>query len=180
MNNKAFTNVGVNKLGYNYPSGFGLSPIGGMTSGITDETTPINPTYMGSIVEMQSLKESDLLEIQTEQDMIDSGVGGYTGPDLEGTTCEKVVGLLNLVTGTDNVPRIFGGSTLDISYSVSGQYINIERDDKESRSCIANVASAQRIGSDSGSAGSLTGITANPVVYLFYSENDHDGKCSSE
>jgi hypothetical protein len=180
MNNKAFTNVGVNKLGYNYPSGFSLSPIGGMTSGITDETTPINPTYMGSIVEMQSLKESDLLEIQTEQDMIDSGVGGYTGPSLEGTTCEKVVGLLNLVTGTDNVPRIFGGSTFDISYSVSGEYINIERDDKESRTCIADVASPQGVGSESGAAGSLTGITASPVVYLFYSENDHDGKCSSE
>jgi hypothetical protein len=179
VNNKAFTNVGVNKLGYNYPSGFSLSPIGGMTSGITDETTPINPTYMGSIVEMQSLKESDLLEIQTEQDMIDDGLG-YTGPDLEGTTCEKVVGLLNMVTGTDNVPRIFGGSTLDISYSVNGQYIHLDRDDKEDRPCIANDAKPQGSGTDSGSAGSLTGITADSTLYLFYSENDHDGRCSSE
>jgi len=180
LNNKAFTNVGVNKLGFNYPSGFSLSPIGGMTSGITDETTPIPPTYMGSIVEMQSLKESDLLEIQTEQDMIDDGIG-YTGPpDIEGTTCEKVVGLLNRITGTDNVPRIFGGSTLDISYSVSGQYINLDRDDIEDRPCIGSDASPDSGGDSSGSVGSLTGITADPTIYIFYSENDHDGRCSSE
>ena len=179
MNNKAFTNVGVNKLGYNYPSGFSLSPIGGMTSGINEETTPINPTYMGSIVEMQSLQESDLLEIQTEQDMIEGGVGGYTGPELEGTTCEKIVGLLNLVTGTDNVPSIFGGSTLNISYTLNGEFINLERDDKKDRNCIADDAKPQGSGTDSGSVGSLTGITANPTLYMFYSENDHDGRCSS-
>ena len=171
--------MGVNKLGFNYPSGFGLSPIGGMTSGINEETTPIPPTFMGSVVEMQALTESDLNEIQTEQDLIDSGIG-YTGPNLSGTTCEKIVGLLNLITGTENVPKIFGGSTLDISYSVDGEIIPLSRDDLEERPCIANPASPQRGGTDSGSVGSLTGITADPTVYIFYSENDHDGRCSSE
>ena len=184
VNNKAFTGAGVNRFGYNYPTQFGLSPVGGMTSGVNNEGTPFNPAYMGSIVEMQSLKESDLVEIQTEQDITDAGVGGYTGPvyngeSLDGTTCEQIVGLLNLITGTDNVPRIFGGSTLDISYSVGGEYINLQRDDKETRSCIANDALPEGKGTDTG-VGSLTGITADPTVYLFYSENDHDGRCGTE
>tara|TARA_R110002012_G_scaffold322054_1_gene554325 strand:+ start:4553 stop:7156 length:2604 start_codon:yes stop_codon:yes gene_type:complete len=179
-NNKAFTSAGVNAEGYNYPSGFQLMPVGGMTSGISNETTAIPPTFMGSVVRMTSQNEDQLVTLKTKKDVI-GRTGGYTGPDgSTGTDVMKVIYLLNQIMGTKNLPTPFGGSTLDISYRETvttqdtdgndvqeDQYTDVERDDKSDRSDITENASPQR-----------KEVTDNPTVYLFSVENDHDGRCS--
>jgi len=182
VNSKAFTNAGINIKGYSYPTGFDLMAIGAMTSGVNDETTPLPDTYMGSVVKMESIRPEDLNTIKTESDFI--GGSGYTGPEgITGSDCMSVVGLLNKIMGTKNLPTTFCGSTLDISYqrivNIIGpdgneiprlEYEEIDRDDIETRPCILDNASAQ-------SDAIVEGITAS-TVYIFASENDHDGRCS--
>jgi hypothetical protein len=179
-NNKAFTSAGVNAEGYNYPSGFQLMPVGGMTSGISNETTAIPPAFMGSVVRMTSHNEDQLVTLKTKKDVIGS-TGGYTGPGgSTGTSIMKVIYLLNQIMGTKNLPTPFGGSTLDISYTETvtiedddgndiqvDQYTEVERDDLEDRPDIADNAAPQR-----------KEVEDNPTVYLFSVENDHDGRCS--
>jgi len=183
INNKAFTGAGINVMGFNYPSGFNLMPIGGMTSGYNDESSPIPSAFMGSIVRMYSLTENDMNTIKTEKDAI---LAGYTGPEglsgISGDSCSLVVGLLNEIVGSENIPLLFGGSTLDLSYIESSvdeegnerqQTKNLNRRDKEERPSIFDNASP------SSNKGSLTGVTSEHVVFIFSSENDHDGKCST-
>jgi len=184
LNNKAFTNAGINIKGYSYPQEFGLMPIGGMTVGVTDESTPLPQTYMGSIVSMRGLVKEGLstivsdairLSLPNEESEEESEEKSdvYTGPDLEGTPCNRVVGLLNQIVGTENLPTTFCGSTLDISYqNLVGEYIPIERDDIDIRSCILTNAPSK----SQDISGGLSGEADN-VVYLFSAENDHDGRC---
>tara|TARA_R110000851_G_scaffold68843_2_gene154508 strand:- start:291 stop:2888 length:2598 start_codon:yes stop_codon:yes gene_type:complete len=172
-NNIAFTGAGINKKGFNYPSGFGLMPIGGMTSGSNagEGTTPIPKTYMGSVVEMSSIQSSDLLEINTNST---SAIIEYEPPDeIEKTGPNAVVGLLNLILGTENLPTTFGGSTAELSLinPDTQQVITLERDDKDVRPDISDNASPEP------KKGVLE--ETNPIVYLFTAENDHDGKCST-
>tara|TARA_R110000824_G_scaffold15830_9_gene66387 strand:- start:2454 stop:5027 length:2574 start_codon:yes stop_codon:yes gene_type:complete len=179
VNSQAFTNAGINVDGYSYPDGFDLMPIGAMTGGVNEETTPLPTTYMGSIVKMESLIPDDLNTIKTESDNVGNS-GGYTGPiGIAGSPCMSVIGLLNQIMGTKNLPSTFCGSTLDISYKDTGidddgneidDYVNIERDDSEIRPCVLDNASAQ--------SNAVEGITAPSIVYLFSAENDHDGRCS--
>ena len=178
-NNKAFTSAGVNVKGANYPSGFGLMPIGAMTAGINDNATSIPTTYMGTVVNMTSFRESSLNEIKTQQDVLGNpdADGGYTGPSgITGTSSMRVVGLLNSIMGSKNLPSIFGGTTLELSYQEVTedeegneviQYKNIERDDIATRSDITeNALPASRV--ESGE---------DKIVFLFSAENDHDGRC---
>jgi len=172
-NNIAFTGAGINKKGFNYPSGFGLMPIGGMTSGTNagEGTTPIPQTYMGSVVEMSSIQSSDLLEINTNST---SAIIEYEPPaEIEKTGPNAVVGLLNLILGTENLPTTFGGSTAELSLidPDTKQVTTLERDDKDVRPDISDNASPE----PKKSALEET----NPIVYLFTAENDHDGKCST-
>jgi len=172
-NNIAFTGAGINKKGFNYPSGFGLMPIGGMTSGTNagEGTTPIPKTYMGSVVEMSSIQSSDLLEINTNST---SAIIEYEPPaEIEKTGPNAVVGLLNLILGTENLPTTFGGSTAELSLidPDTKQVTTLERDDKDVRPDISDNASPE----PKKSALEET----NPIVYLFTAENDHDGKCST-
>jgi hypothetical protein len=172
-NNKAFTGAGINKKGFNYPAGFGLMPIGGMTSGrgAGEGTTPIPSKYMGSIVEMSSVQSSDLNEIKTNAS---SAAVAYEPPsELEETGPNAVVGLLNHILGTKNLPTTFGGSTAELSLidPDTKQVTTLERDDKDDRPDISDNASPQP------KKGVLE--TTNSVVYLFTAENDHDGKCTT-
>lgn len=174
-NNKAHTNAGVNVMGRNYPDGFGLMPIGGMTSGLNDQLLDIPAAYMGSVVNMTSHRETGLQEIRTLQDT--SGVTGYTGPaGITGSADIMVVGLLNKIIGTSNLPNIFGGTTLDLSYEESGEdedgnstvvYTNIERDDIEDRPDIT----------DNASPAPRKENNEDRTLFLFSAENDHDGRC---
>ena len=169
-NNKAFTGAGLNTKGFNYPSGFSLIPIGGMTSGNNSGqgTVPIPKTYMGSVVEMSSISSSDLINLKG--DLSDSpydsdGVGG-AGPN-------GVVGLLNSILGTENLPTTFGGSTAELTFidSSTETPTTFIRDDIGDRPDITENASPQ----PKKSVTEATDVT----VYLFSAENDHDGKCSS-
>ena len=170
-NNKAFTGAGINKKGFNYPAGFSLMPIGGMTSGsgAGEGTTPLPVTYMGSVVEMSSVQSSDI-EINTNSTELKyeppSEIPEKTGPNA-------VVGLLNSILGTENLPTTFGGSTAELSLidPDTKQVTTLERDDKDDRPDITDNASPQPKKS------ALE--TTNPVVYLFTAENDHDGKCTT-
>ena len=183
-NNKAFTNAGINTKGYNYPAGFNLMSIGAMTGGINDETTAIPATYMGTIVGMKALRESNLNEIKTEQDVIEAGSAGgsdgYTGPPgITGNVLMGTIGLLNTIMGSQNLPTTFGGTSFDISYEEVSEdedtgeeiivYKSIERDDKADRPDIATDAKpAPRTSSGN-----------DKIVFWFSSENDHDGRCAT-
>ena len=188
VNNKAFTNTGVNVMGYSYPSGFNLMPIGAMTAGFNPNgSNAIPSTYMGCVVKMDSMREDDLDTIKTEKDFLGNSGSGYTGPaGITGTGCMGVVGLLNKIMGTKNLPNIFGGTTHDITYKEittddAGNEVidtvNVVRDDIDSRPCILDDARPIIEGSE-GAPGSLTGITAEPIVFVFSAENDHDGRCT--
>tara|TARA_R110002020_G_scaffold202898_1_gene406191 strand:+ start:4471 stop:7095 length:2625 start_codon:yes stop_codon:yes gene_type:complete len=178
-NNKAFTSAGVNVKGANYPAGFGLMPIGAMTAGINDNATSIPTAYMGTVVNMTSFRESSLNEIKTQQDVLGNpdADGGYTGPSgVTGTSSMRVIGLLNSILGSENLPSIFGGTTLDLSYQEVSEdedgnevieYKNVERDDIEDRPDITeNASPVPRV--DSGE---------DKILFLFSAENDHDGRC---
>ena len=182
VNNKAFTNAGINTKGFNYPSGFDLMSIGGMTGGINDEATVLPATYMGSVVPMRSYRESSLNEIKTEQDFVQAGTGeiGYTGPSgIGGNSLMVTIGILNKIMGSQNLPTMFGGTSFDISYEEvsvdedTGEeivvYKSIERDDKEDRPDITTNAKPE----------SRTSSGDDAVVFLFSAENDHDGRCST-
>ena len=170
-NNKAFTGAGINTKGFNYPAGFNLMPIGGMTSGsgAGEGTTPIPKKYMGSVVEMSSVQSSDI-EIKTNSA---SSLAEYEPPSEipEKTGPNAVVGLLNFILGTENLPTTFGGSTAELSLidPDTQQVTTIERDDKD-RDITDNASPEPK-------ESALE--TTNPVVYLFTAENDHDGKCST-
>lgn len=188
-NNKAYTSAGINVKGYSYPTGFGLMPVGGMTVGLNDETTPLPATYMGTVVEMASLSEEELNTIKTASDAVGNS-GGYTGP--QGITtglgdCNAVIGLLNTIIGTDNLPNTFCGSTLDITYkeiTVEGGEEVItprffERDDKDKRNCIlTNASPMKEVTEVAPDPTDEDPIVAPPIVYLFSVENDHDGRCT--
>ena len=172
-NNKAFTGAGINTKGFNYPSGFSLMPIGGMTAGSNagEGTSSIPKKYMGSVVEMSSVQASDLIEIKTNST---SAAIEYEPPaEIEKTGPNAVVGLLNLILGTENLPTTFGGSTAELSLidPDTQQVTTLERDDKDVRPDISDNASPEP------KKGVLE--ETNPIVYLFTAENDHDGKCST-
>ena len=87
-----------------------------------------------------------------------------------------VVGLLNTIIGTDNLPNIFGGTTLDLSYQESGEdedgnstvvYTSIQRDDIKDRPDITDNASPAPRGDNN----------EDRTLFLFSAENDHDGRC---
>jgi hypothetical protein len=144
-----------------------------MTSGTNagEGTTPIPKTYMGSVVEMSSIQSSDLLEINTNST---SSIIEYEPPDeIEKTGPNAVVGLLNLILGTKNLPTTFGGSTAELSLidPDTQQVTTLERDDKDTRPDISDNASPK--------AKKSVLEETNPIVYLFTAENDHDGKCST-
>ena len=169
-NNKAFTGAGLNTKGYNYPSGFSLIPIGGMTSGSNagEGTTPLPKKYMGSVVEMSSISSSDLINLKGNID--DSP---YDSSDVGGAGPNGVVGLLNSILGTKNLPTTFGGSTAELTLidSSTENPTTFIRDDIGDRPDIRENASPQ----PKETVTEATDVT----VYLFSAENDHDGKCSS-
>ena len=183
-NSKTFAGAGVNTDGYNYPSGFQLMPVGGMTGGISDQGTAIPPTFMGTVVRMSSQNSNQLIELKTMEDAVGIS-GGYTGPPgISGPAAMQVIGLLNTIMGTKNLPTPFGGITLDISYMETvtttdddgndveeEQYTSIDRDDLEERPDIRTNALPAKTG-----IGSTYG---NQTIFLFSAENDHDGRCSS-
>ena len=177
-NNKAFTGAGINTKGFNYPSGFSLVPIGGMTSGgsVGEGSTPIPKQYMGSIVEMSSLNSADLNTIRTDT-MEDSFTPDEGRRDDDSTADlgsgpNAVVGLLNTILGTDNLPTTFGGGTAELTYidPDTNQPTSFVRDDKDERDDITENAKP------APEKGVLE--SSNTTVYLFTAENDHDGKCS--
>jgi len=181
-NSKMFAGAGVNTDGYNYPSGFQLMPIGGMTAGISEEGTAVAPTFMGSVVKMSSYNSNQLMELKTRDDLI--GItGGYTGPaGITGDGAMQVIGLLNTIMGTKNLPIPFGGSTLDISYTETVEneddtekdeieFVSIDRDDSDVRPDITTNAAPI--------TGKLGATASNQTIYLFSAENDHDGRCST-
>jgi hypothetical protein len=134
---------------------------------------------MGTVVNMTSFRESSLNEIKTQQDVLGNpdADGGYTGPSgVTGTSSMRVIGLLNSILGSENLPSIFGGTTLDLSYQEVSEdedgnevieYKNVERDDIEDRPDITeNASPVPRV--DSGE---------DKILFLFSAENDHDGRC---
>jgi len=175
VNNIAFTGAGINMKGFNYPSGFNLMPIGGMTSGQGGEsdtsTTFIPPTYMGSVVEMSSIN-NQLVNIKTNTD---AAVIEYTPPEgVVESGPDAVVGILNNIMGTKNLPSTFAGASAELLYinPSSGEIKEFDRDDIEERPKITDDAKPQPV---SGSPLEKSQTT----VYLFSSENDHDGRCST-
>ena len=159
-------------------------PVGGMTGGISDQGTAIPPTFMGTVVRMSSQNSNQLIELKTMEDAVGIS-GGYTGPPgISGPAAMQVIGLLNTIMGTKNLPTPFGGITLDISYMETvtttdddgndveeEQYTSIDRDDLEERPDIRTNALPAKTG-----IGSTYG---NQTIFLFSAENDHDGRCSS-
>ena len=177
-NNKAFTGAGINIRGYNYPSGFNLMPVGGMTSGQGGEsdtnTTYIPPTFIGSVVEMSSINNQILNSFATNKTTSELDYDGPdTGEATDKTGPKAVVALLNLVVGTENLPTTFAGSSGELAYRNSnGDIVDIDRDDKGDRSNIKDDASpAPKVTAHSKNT--------NTTVYLFSAENDHDGRCST-
>jgi len=172
-NNKAFTNAGINIRGYNYPSGFNLMPIGGMTSGQGGEsdtnTTYIPPTYMGSVVEMTSINNQALNTFKTNANALLETYEGPEGVDSSGPNA--VVGLLNNIFGTKNLPDTFAGSSGELVYKEDGVRKNRQRDDKSDRPDITDDAKPEKRQTVTQSS--------NTEVYLFTAENDHDGRCST-
>tara|TARA_R110002012_G_scaffold236796_1_gene410509 strand:- start:7580 stop:10201 length:2622 start_codon:yes stop_codon:yes gene_type:complete len=173
-NNKAFTNAGINIRGYNYPSGFNLMPIGGMTSGQGGEsdsnTTYIPPSYMGSIVEMTSINNELLNSFKTNANVLSDT---YEGPDgVESSGPNAVVGLLNNIFGTKNLPDTFAGSSGELVYRENGDKVNRQRDDRSDRPDITEDAKPEK-------RQTVLSKSSNTEVYLFTSENDHDGRCST-
>tara|TARA_R100001082_G_C4351416_1_gene154722 strand:- start:689 stop:1459 length:771 start_codon:yes stop_codon:yes gene_type:complete len=185
VNNIAFTNAGINEMGYDYPEGFDLMPVGGMTAGLNlrgkqscpagsfgDEPVPIPQTYMGRVVKMTALKANEFSTLRTEGC---AGETDYDGPeipdDADATDSEKLMYLTNSIFGTKNLPTPFCGSVNDIKYYKVGAggesvQVNVDRVDLESRPNILDPAKPQP-----RSEGSET-------VYVFSVENDHDGRCS--
>ena len=171
-NNKAFTGAGINTKGFNYPSGFSLIPIGGMTSGNNagEGSTPIPKKYMGSVVQMSSVQASDLIEIKNNST---SAAIEYEPPDeIEKIGPNAVVGLLNLIMGSKNLPTTFGGSKTELSLidPDTQQVTTLERDDIDVRPIISDNANPEE-------KKDVIEETQS-IVYLFTAENDHDGKCS--
>ena len=82
-NNRAFTGAGINTKGFNYPGGYNLMEIGGMTVGTNagEGTTPIPASYMGTLVRMTPVNSSDLNEIKTKADLAALGETGYCEDD---------------------------------------------------------------------------------------------------
>ena len=161
--------------GFNYPSGFNLMPIGGMTSGQGGEsdtsTTFIPPAYMGSVVEMSSIN-NELVNIKTNAD---AAVIEYTPPEgVVESGPDAVVGILNNIMGTKNLPSTFAGASAELLYidPSSGEIKEFDRDDIEERPKITDDAKPQTVSGDPLEKSQTT-------VYLFSAENDHDGRCST-
>ena len=170
-NNKAFANAGINTKGFNYPSGYSLMPIGGMTAGSSsgEGTTPIPATYMGSIVNMTAVNSEDLNEIVSSEKV--EGIT-YEGPDdfdKDRDEGDGVTYLLNKIMGSKNLPTTFAGPPSVLAYPSADEAEVIQRDDRNTRNDITDNAAPQP----------RSGPTDNPVVYMFTAENDHDGKCTS-
>mgnify|MGYP003625591303 FL=1 len=206
-NNKAFTGAGINTKGFNYPSGFNLMEIGGMTAGSNsgEGTTPIPATYMGSIVRMNSINDTDLSEIKTRRSLAKLGTKGYC-EDSNGnrTDAETEVECSNT---PGNEWKTYGGTDAytgpDIPDSVDGPYCSVtyllneimgtvnlpttfagppsklyfpSADDKIT---IQRSDKNDRPITDNAAPQESAGITGSQTLFIFTAENDHDGKCTT-
>ena len=185
VNNKAFTNAGINELGYDYPEGFNLMPIGGMTAGLNlngkescpaeafgEEPVVLPETYMGTVVKMKAIRESELNTIRATT-TVDTD---YDGPIIEdnpdASDTDKLLFLVNSIFGTENLPDPFCGSASQLFYfevdDKTGKSLPviIEREDKEERPNILDPAKPQSRKEEEN------------TVYMFSAENDHDGRCA--
>lgn len=184
VNNIAFTNAGINEMGYDYPEGFDLMPVGGMTAGLNlrgkqscpaesfgNEPVALPQTYMGRVVKMTAVKGTEFSTLKTEE----SDGGEYDGPEIpddpDATVTEKLMYLTNSIFGSENIPTPFCGSTADIKYYKVGEddesvQVDVDRIDLKTRPNILDPAKPQPRSEES------------ETVYLFSVENDHDGRCS--
>jgi len=206
-NNKAFTGAGINTKGFNYPSGFNLMEIGGMTAGSNsgEGTTPIPATYMGSIVRMNSINDTDLSEIKTRRSLAKLGTKGYC-EDSDGNRTDAETEA-ECSTTPGNEWKTYGGTDAysgpDIPDSVDGPYCSVtyllneimgtvnlpttfagppsklyfpSADDKIT---IQRSDKNDRPITDNAAPQESAGITGSQTLFIFTAENDHDGKCTT-
>ena len=198
-NNKAFTGAGINTKGFNYPSGFNLMGIGGMTTGTNagEGTTPIPAQYMGTLVRMTPVNSSDLNEIKTKADLAALGETGYCEDDdgnrTDATTEEECRGTWTKYGGEDAytgpegyvegiccpatylLNSIMGTDNLPTTFAgppskLQCDTLVIERDDIGDRPDISTNASPAKV--------NTTTTKGDETVFMFAAENDHDGRCT--
>jgi hypothetical protein len=198
-NNKAFTGAGINTKGFNYPSGFNLMQIGGMTTGTNagEGTTPIPAQYMGTLVRMSPVNSSDLNEIKTNADLAALGETGYCedadGNRTDATTEEECRGTWTKYGGEDAytgpegyvegiccpstylLNSIMGTDNLPTTFAgppskLQCDTLVIERDDIGDRPDITTNASPEKV--------NTTTTKGDETVFMFAAENDHDGRCT--
>lgn len=198
-NNKAFTGAGINTKGFNYPSGFNLMQIGGMTTGTNagEGTTPIPAQYMGTLVRMSPVNSSDLNEIKTNADLAALGETGYCedadGNRTDATTEEECRGTWTKYGGEEAytgpegyvegiccpstylLNSIMGTDNLPTTFAgppskLQCDTLVIERDDIGDRPDITTNASPEKA--------NTTTTKGDETVFMFAAENDHDGRCT--
>lgn len=207
-NNKAFTGAGINTKGFNYPSGFNLMEIGGMTAGSNsgEGTTPIPATYMGSIVRMNPINDTDLSEIKTRRSLAALGTKGYcedsngnrTDAETEAECSKTPDNVWKTYAGTDayngpDIPNTVDGPFCSVTYllneimgtvnlptTFAGPPSKLYFPSADDKIIIERDDKNTRPDiSDNAAPQQSTGITGSQTVFVFTAENDHDGKCTT-